>query len=299
KLTNQATNLTSFVTTASGEVIVYGSESPEAPFLTESVARHGVVVTSESLDSLIRGSYWGDDVDRSLSIKRLGKESESGINLVSHGRIGDYPPYGLSLSPDGAYLLVQTEVTHAPIMWSEYEDLYLKIFTGVHSANGCRTNTFQYGLVDTLTGASEVLIDTPIPVISGTDVAWSPDSKSVVISNVYLPLNVADPAERAFRKAHTFLVEFKIPSHRFLKISQDDLRLLSWDSKTGNLICDVGRMDSLNGKTTPKAYFRKSGETWSKLSGVQQTAATSPPDIVLDEGMNTAPRIVAIDPRTR
>ena len=59
--------------------------------------------------------------------------------------------------------------------------------------------------------------------------AWSPDSKSVVVSDVYLPLNVDDPAERALRKAHTFLVEFKIPSRQFVKISQEDLRLLNWD----------------------------------------------------------------------
>jgi hypothetical protein len=78
----------------------------------------------------------------------------------------------------------------------------------------------------------------------------------------------------------------------------DVLRLLSWDSKTGDVTCDVGRLDSLNGKTTPKAYFRKSGETWSKESVAEQTVATPLPDIVLDEGMNTPPRIVAIDPPT-
>jgi len=53
--------------------------------------------------------------------------------------------------------------------------------------------------------------------------AWSPDSQSVVVSNAYLPLNVDDPAERALRKAHTFLVEFKIPSRQFVKISHEDL----------------------------------------------------------------------------
>ena len=131
-----------------------------------------------------------------------------------------------------------------------------------------------------------MLFDAPIPTF-GSEMAWSPDSKSVVVSNVYLPLNVDDPAERALRRAHTFLVEFKIPSRQFVKISQEDLRLLSWDSKTGYVTCDVGRIDSLSGKTTPKAYFRKSGETWSKSSAPEQTGAPSLPDIVLDEGMNT------------
>jgi hypothetical protein len=298
KLTSHASNLTSFVTTTRGEIIVYGSESPVSTFLTQSVLRKGIVVTGESVDDLIRGRYWGDDGGRSLLIKRLGEDSETRIKVASQGRIGDYPPYGLSLSPDGAHLLIQTEVTQPPDTWSEYEDLYLKILTRVHAPNGDRTNIFQYELVDTRTGASEVLIDSPISPISGVEVVWSPDSKSVVVSNVYLPLNVDDPAERALRKAHTFLVEFKIPSRRFVKISRDDLRLLSWDSKTGDVICDVGRLDSLNGKSTPKAYFRKSGETWSKVGAPEQMTASPLPEIVLDEGMNTPPHIVAIDPST-
>jgi dipeptidyl aminopeptidase/acylaminoacyl peptidase len=293
KVTSHAYNLTSFVTTAGGEVIVYGAESPVSTFLTESVARKGIAITGESVDDLIRGSYWGDD-GHSLWIKRFGKDSETEIKIASQGRIDDYPPYGLSLSPDGAHLLIQTEVTQPPDTWSEYEDLTLKILTRVHAPNGGRTAIFQYELVDTRTGASEVLIDSPIPS-TGVEVVWSPDSKSVVLSNVYLPLNVDDPAERARRKAHTFLVEFKIPSRQFVKMSQENLRLLSWDSKTGDVTCDVGRLDSLNGKTTPKAYFRKSGETWSKVSAAEQTAATPLPDIVLEEGMNTPPRIVAID----
>jgi dipeptidyl aminopeptidase/acylaminoacyl peptidase len=93
-------------------------------------------------------------------------------------------------------------------------------------------------------------------------------------------------------------VEFKIPSRQFVKISYEDLRLLGWDSKTGYVACDAGRLDSFNGKTTPKAYFRKIGETWSKASAPEQRDTPSLPDIVLDEGMNTPPRIVAIDPST-
>ena len=296
KLTNHANNLTSFVTTASGNVIVYGSENPAATFLTESVARKGLAVTDELITDLIRGGPGGDVLaDRSLLIKRSGKDSET--KIASHGRIWDHPPDGPSLSPDGAHLLIREEATHISNTWSEYEDQFLKMLTRRHAPSGGHTEILQYELVDTRTGASEVLIDAPIPIF-GAEVAWSPDSKSVVISNAYLPLDVDNPAELALRKAHTFLVEFKILSRQFLKISDEDLRLLSWDPKTGYIACDVGRTDSFDGKTSPKAYFRKNGETWSKVSALEQTAAPPLPDIVLDEGMNTPPRIVAIDPAT-
>jgi hypothetical protein len=296
KLTNHATNLTSFVSTARGEVIVYTAENPVSTFLTESVKRQGIAVTSESVTDLIRGSYGGKEGDdESLFVKRLGKESETKI-LIQGRIVANYSE--MSLSPDGAHLLLQTEAAQVSNAWSEYDDKFLKILTRHAALNGAHTGILQYELVDTVRGASKVLIDAPIVPNFGSEAAWSPDSKSVVVSDVYLPLNVDDPAERELRKAHNFLVQFKIPSGQLVKISDEDLRLLNWDPKTGYVACDVGRIDSLNGKPTPKAYFRESGEAWSKASAPEQTAVPPLPDIVLDEGMNTPPHIVAIDPAT-
>lgn len=296
KLTSSATNLTSLVATASGEVVVYTAKDPVSTFLSDSASRKGIAVTNELVTDLIRGSYGGTEGDDdSLFTKRFGEKAER--RIVTQGRITGIPHPEMSLSPDGTHLLVQTEATRVSKTWSEYEDQFLKMLTHHPAPNGDHTQIFQYELVDTITGASQFLFDAPIP-IAGSEMAWSPDSKSVVISNVYLPLNVDDPAERALRKAHSFLVEFKIPSRQFVKISDEDLRLLSWDPKAGYVTCDVGRIDSLNGKTTLKAYFRKSGETWSRSSAREQTGGPSLPDIILDEGMNAPPHIVAIDPPT-
>jgi hypothetical protein len=295
KLTSSSSSLTSFVTADSGEVIAYTAKNPVSTFLTDSVLRKGLVVTNEYVTDLIRGSYGGNELDDdSLFIKRLGQEAET--RITTHGRIQSLFAQ-MSLSPDGAHLLIQTEATHVSSTWSEYEDQFLKVKTGHPAPNGAHTNILQYELVDTVTGTSEVLVDSPIPT-PGSEMDWSTDNKSIVISDVYLPLNVDDVAERALRKAHAFLVEFKIPSLQFVKISDEDLRLLNWDPKTGYVACDVGRIDSLNGRPTPKAYFRKSGEIWSKASAPEQTGAPSLPDIVLDVGMNTPPRIFAVDPST-
>jgi hypothetical protein len=295
KLTSHTTNLTSFVTATGGEKIVFSAKGPVLTFLTDSVSRKGIAVTGEWVTDLIRGSYGGNEFDDdTLFIKQWGKESEAKIAI--QGRIGGIDP-AMSLSPDGAHLLLLTEATHVSVGWSEYEDRFLQMFTRHTERPGAATNIYQYELVDTDTGASQVLFDAPISSF-GSEMAWAPDSRSVVVSNAYLPLNVDDPAERELRKAHTFLVEFKLPSREFVKISQEDLRLLNWDPKTGYVACDVGRLDSLDGKTKPRIYFRKSGETWSRASAPGQTGVPSLPDIVLDEDMNTPPRIVAIDPPT-
>jgi hypothetical protein len=294
KLTNHSTSLTSFVTTARGAEIVFTAKSPGATFLTDSVSRKGIVVTSEWVTDLIRGSYGGKEYDDdTLSMKQLGRETET--KIVIAGRIGSPPP-AMSLSPDGAYLLLQTMATHVSDTWNQYEDKFLLSAIRNTGPKGSLTNVYQYELVDMGTGASQVLVDAPIGSF-GSEMAWSPDSKSVVVSDVYLPLD-DDPAERALRKAHTFLVEFKIPSRQFVIISHEDLKLVNWDPTTGYVACDAGRFESDNGKTTPRAYFRKSGETWSQASTPGEIAAQPLPDIVLDEGMNTPPRIVAIDPHT-
>ena len=292
KLTNHAINLTSFDTTASGEDIVYAARNPVSTFLSESSSRKGIAVKNEDLTDLIRGSYGGGEYDdHSLFIKQLGKDSETRILL--QGRIGNDHPE-MSLSPDGKRLLIQTEATHISNTWSEYEDQFLKVKTRNPAPKEGHTGILQYELVDTATGASQVLVDAPIGSFM-SEIAWSPDSKSVLVSDVYLPLNVRDPTELALRRTRTFLVEFKIPGREFVKISDQDLTLLNWDPKTGFVACDVGRINSFTGDAAPKAYFRKSGEIWSPASVPAPTGVPPLPDIVLDESMNTPPRIFAID----
>jgi hypothetical protein len=162
---------------------------------------------------------------------------------------------------------------------------------------GAATNVYQYELVDTHTGASQVLLDAPIAPDLGSEVAWSPDSLSVVVSNAYLPLAVDDPVEQTLRKAHTFLAEIKMPSREITKISDRDLRLVKWDPSTNTVVCEAGRLDSLTGKTTSKIYFRKNGDSWSQVDASEETDAIRP-EIVLEEDLNTPPRIVALDPAT-
>jgi len=290
--TSSATNLTSFVSTDNGAVVVYAARNLISSLLTPSVSRKGIAVRGEDVTDLIKGSYGGDDDDdHSLFIKRLGKESE--IKITLHGRVrSDY--LKASLSPDGAHLLVQTEVRRVANTWSEYEDRFLKLKTGRPFANEALTNIFQYELVDTTTGVSQVLVDAPISSL-GSEMAWSPDSESVVVSGQYLPLNVDNLAERLLRKSHSFLVEFKLSSPKFIEISDEDLRLVNWDSRTGYVECDVGTIDSLRKEATAKAYFQKSGNSWSKVNALEQGGEPSRPDIILDEGMNTPPRMLAID----
>lgn len=290
RLTSSATYLTSLASSANGKVIVFTAKDPAVSLLTDSASRNGILVTGGEVTDLIRGSHGGaEGYDDSLFVKRVGKEGMT--KVAAQGRTWALP---MALSPDGAYLLVQTERERVPSGWSEYQDREIQMLMRHPALPGDFTTIYQYELVDTATGTSQVLFDAPI-ASNGSEMAWSSDSKSLVVSDVYLPLNVDDPTERALRKSHTFLVEFEIPSRRFVKISNEDLRLLSWEPKTGYVVCDVGRLESFTGKITSQVYFQKSGEAWSRASSGEQSNPRSLPDIVLVEGMNTPPHIIAVD----
>jgi hypothetical protein len=293
ELTSSSKRLTSFVTNATGAEIVYTARTA-VTFLSDNVLRRGIAVTNEAVTDLIRGSYEGNEVeDLNLFVKRTGKEPQS---ISTQGRVRSLYSE-MSLSPDGAYLLVQTEAPHVSSTWSEYEDAFLQPLTRSSTIRGEHTSIYRYELVDTITGKSRVLVDTPIGSL-GSEMAWSPDSKSLMVSDVFLPLSVGDPKERALRKTRTFLVEFNSSDGQFVEVSHDDLRLISWNSTTGYVSCDVGRIDSLTGKSTSRVYFRKSAGAWIRSSVVEQMQGEAQPDIILDEGMNTPPHIVAIDPTT-
>lgn len=298
KLTNHATNLVSFAAAAMGGEIIFIAENPEVSLVNESSAREGINVTSEVLTDLLAGKQGGaEDGDHTLFIEQAGSEAET--RIMTAGRVGAYSE--MWLSQDGLHLIITTEATQIPEKWNEYDDRYLRLDRHPTSAPGAETQVFQYELVDLSTHTGRLLLDAPIGAL-GSEASWSPDGQSVVVSNAYLTLNTDDLAERAQRKAHTFLAEVKISNLRVLKISDEDLRLLAWDAKTNEVVCDVGRIDSLNGQPTPKAYFTKSNDsdrtTWFR-SSVPQARIDGPPsrpDIVLEENMNQHPRIFAIAP---
>jgi hypothetical protein len=291
KLTNHATNLSSFIAAPNGSEIVFAAENPEVPFVNENTARHGINVTNEALNDLLAGKHGGGILDdQTLFIKRAGTEAET--RIATEGRVG--PDAKMLLSPDGLHLVLQTEATHVSDLWTEYSDRFLQASRRTPSAPGSSTSVLQYELVDTRTGLSSLLLDAPISPF-GSEGVWSPDSQSIVLSNAYLPLNIDEASERAQRKAYTFLAEVKISSHQVLKLSSEDLRVLEWDARSNDVVCDVGRIDSLTGKSTSKAHFRKSGETWSRSNAPEQIRAHSVPDIILEEGMNAPPHIVAVD----
>jgi len=136
------------------------------------------------------------------------------------------------------------------------------------------------------------LLDGPLG-FTGSEIARAPDSRSVVVSNVHLPLDVSDPAELEARKSSVFTVEIKVPTRNVVKITAKDLWLIRWDARTNIVSFKEGRDSFLSGKPGKDFDFRRNGTAWEELPPrIEQPSSNIA--IVIEEDLNTPPRIVAI-----
>ncbi len=293
RLTNHPTNLTSFVSTPRGDRVVYAAEAPVSKVVDARSRHNGFHVTDERLTDLIEGHFGGDEHGYH-QLFMLQTRTKERIELHPKGLIGS-SNVKMWLDPHARYLVIQAECKGIPETWRDYEDKFLQSLARPTHRPSVHTGVYRYELIDTRTGTSKILLDAPIaPAQGGSEAAWSPDGQSVLLSHVFLPLNLEDPAEHAMRRAHTFLVEIAIPSRGVLKITDQDLRLLEWNPQTNTVVCDVGRIASLTGKSTPKLYFRKKEGKWLQVEIAKENVSTLP-EIVLREDLNTPPHIVVVD----
>ena len=131
-------------------------------------------------------------------------------------------------------------------------------------AKGARTRIPRYELIDLRTSNREVLLDSPA-TYGVDDVLWSPDSKSLLLCGVYLPLDVEDQAELQSRRSSKFVVEIKLPSREFVKIAKEELRPIRWDVETNVVQLQVRQDESQADSAPQSVFYRKTGEIWERL----------------------------------
>jgi dipeptidyl aminopeptidase/acylaminoacyl peptidase len=281
KLTNHPTSLLSYSLSRTSDRIAYVAERPFQSLWDDESRRHGVVVSRQWLSDLIIGrkglDYQGADGDLFF--------------LDAHGSRRLVVPGGIHallskpcLSPDGRYIVIPTEVAELPALWKSYQDDYLKGSVKA-AAMAPVSSLLRYELVDTVTGSSHVLLDSPIEV---PQTVWLPNSRSIVFADVFLPLERVSPDEESTREVHAFAVEVRVPDGRVTKISKGQITTTAWWENNAN------RLVFQTAET--KVYFRKAGDHWEEDR--DPIPADSLPEIVLDEGMNSPPKIYARDPGT-
>jgi len=298
KLTNHPTSLLCYGMSADESRFAYIAEAPIERLVDDDARRQGIVISTQRLDLLLGGKQ-----GPSFDTNQLFVEDSQGARRVAlKAKIANDPD--CAMSPDGKYVISEVNVEQFSDSWKGYTDPYLQVFTHKQLASGQVSFLRQYVAIDTSTDQIRTLLDSPIRWLSS--VAWSPDSKSVVLAGVYLPLDNTKGDERRKRQSTRFVVEIKIPSMEVSEIQNEDeasehfnerddgnvTRTTTWDASTGNL---THILHDWENTTDFKLVFQKDGGRWMKKKAIPDK---SQPEVVLEQDMNHPPMLFAVDRAT-
>jgi dipeptidyl aminopeptidase/acylaminoacyl peptidase len=227
RLTNESKRIMSFDVSPDGSDVIYAVERRLNTGLEDEQRRQGFlrIAGDQRLVLLMRGDYAHQTFDDELYAQKLGRSPMPVHRVVLFDR-----PGSISISPDGKHALVLTDLRESDMTdkWTEYnfgaDDKYMHSYIDHSSEKFGGTPFEQYELVDLETGTLAPLLDTPFFMHGKAPLAiWKADGRSVLMEDVYLPLNVNDPAEREARKKTRYDVEVNIQNRELRKLSKGEL----------------------------------------------------------------------------
>jgi Tol biopolymer transport system component len=319
RITHHPTNVLSFSRDASGTRIAYLAERAPVSIWNENTRRTGVVASafpSTSLSAFVLGyEDAGVLYDRdALATMDLFLATLESTTMLSTMRI--LPPAiagalesNFALSPDGTHLVIATDgpVSEISPSWRTLDDRSISnafAYTatdGKTVANGIGKAKWSYiesyEILDTGTGRSRVLLNAPLSSDGRAfRPIWSPDSQSVILSGILLPLNESslDSAAvpvRAVRRT----VEVQLGSDVIRSVGDQCYRAVAWHTVSQILICQEkpkenapfagasGGATSIIADRTPQ--FHKTSAGWQKVKD------TNDFDVRIKEDMNTPPKL--------
>lgn len=199
--------------------------------------------------------------------------------------------FHLWLSPDGQYAITERPVISVPESWASYEDEELGRKIQAHYVA-------QAMLVHGATGEIEPLITAPVTDVFS--VVWSSDSRSVVVSGTYLPLQSDQPAELDRRKLLPVVADVTLPGRSFRRIA-DIPKGQVWSLERGDdtdtlLVHARELVEGDNLKVLPTLVFRRTAGRW--LDESEARTLSTNPTVVVVQSLNDWPKLVLIDPAT-
>ncbi len=292
KLTDHRTNLISYSLSADARSIVYLADGPDETLWNDKARREGLIVSPPlGLWDVVAGHRFAQ-----LNPQLFAQVAPQAARRLATTEAFDVsPPSPQSVSPDGRYVVCAALVDDVPETWHGYSDRWIRV-AAKESKLRRSSDLRRFVLIDTGTGRSSILLNAPSTLSSR--VAWAPDSRSVVISDTFLPLDNIKSEEHHIRQTNTFDVEIKVPDGELVSIGDHEvtqLRLLAWDAKTNQLVFEAS---SASKEVPPGSIvrFRNIAGQWRRLGGLVEENAS--PKIAVEEDVNTPPRIVAEDPIT-
>jgi hypothetical protein len=297
QLTNHATNVTSYSISSDPEKFAYAAEKVTLPLLSKDVLQHGFPLPSNiSLAELVVGHVSEIESDQcDLFVRHEGSKKEQVLKVS--GRLFFTDP-SLFLSPDAKKLVVRTMARDIDPLWAEYDDPLLKSIVGKKLAQGSLTFVDRYELIDLKSNNSRVLIDAPLGYVH-SDLMWSSDSLSVIVTGTHLPLNGSSEQGRKARIAKLFVAEVDAGSGAVTGISDRPLRLLGLREDGRTWQFEPRRELGATNPMPELLFYEKSSSGWKMVDGGTDVAEAFNPDVLVEEGPNRPPLVVGLDRKTK
>jgi hypothetical protein len=264
--------------------------------LTREEQREGIIVKTQSLFGLLTGQYHFErDYFSDLYVRSLitGKETQ----IKPLGSVVAWQPF--ALSPDGMHLVVETYISHViPSLWKQYLDPTLQSQFNAARQNNAQVFIGEYQLIDLRSLESRPLLNSPIPLGSHPDILWSPDSKSVAMAGILLPLDSSNQVPEEIRRRTKFVAEESVASGQITPISTEAVHLVEWQRGTDRLFARKGRWDAGSVDAGTAVMFSRANGEWVGNNTDARSNPDVPLSITLEQGMNEPPRIIALDTQT-
>lgn len=291
QLTSHPTSVVDFDVDPKSETVVYAA-APGPPDEKSALDKfnHGFAITIETPDNLPRTKAEFEEPDETqgedLFVKYPG-ERESRIVLADR-----YMPFKpISIASDGKHAVVAVLLRDPPLSWIGYEDKLIQGEVKAFRRKGSTSWLMRYMLLDLESKEIKPLLPGPVAWSTG-GTAWSEDGKGIVVSGAFLPLEVADPVKREARARHSFAVEVDLESLRFETITDKEVVVIGWDGASNQVYLQP---ISRTAASTQIAY-RKSPAGWIEVANSRDSAKSVLPEVTLEQGMNTPPKLFVSQP---
>jgi dipeptidyl aminopeptidase/acylaminoacyl peptidase len=295
--THHSTQVMNFAIGSDGSIL-YTAQAPHDQSSSQPLLRSGFVVPERSdFYGLLRGFldgtslfdlYWNSNwyLQRSPSAKPLQ------IKVGGHDQ--DLSPFSLlKISPDSRYALVSAAGFGAPTSWSSYKGKLQRLFVDAISSRNTSAarNVASYFVLDMQSGSTRRLWNAPQNL--DDDVSWAPDSRKVLITGTYLPVDDADEAGRA--GAAVAVVDTTNGTYEKLPVTtlRDAYFHGIWHSQ------DLVEIQSQSRERTSvdEAYFHKD-KSWNRAIGPGDSQKNLGVTFELRQTLTTPPAIYARNQRT-
>lgn len=309
-MTNSPTTIVNFSHDATGTAMAYEAVKPVESLWNAGTARRGLAVTSQTLWEVISGRvdpwYWGGRslaVENSRGTRRISPLP--GSAFVGAGGYGGRQ--NISMSPNGKYVVVLEALSEGavPHDWRRYDDwaVHAALYADKSLPVDTYTDFSRYVLVKVKSGVSRVLLNSPVLSILARRVVWAPDSRSVVLSHVLLPIGM-----RGAKKGRYTTVEVEVPTDRVRTVGRDCAVALRWQGDKLTCADFPDGLELANGsdRVQPAGGVKKIGmagkrvcpapgrSSFVKTDGTWHgTGPTERPDVnvFVKEGMNFPPEL--------